>query len=175
MNNLLRLPFFKYEIDEWEYKKRLLMDLFNQTPLKNLEKEDSFVYTNYSIQNLDDGRIVDILRDTLNKFSYDSGIGEAKIKDSWFQKYTDGCFHNPHNHGMTGYSAVCYIEYDESIHKPTKFILPWNNPITGEIIEYVPSVKEGDIIMFPSLLTHYVLPVKTDKTRIILSLNISKL
>ncbi len=137
----------------------------------------SLVYTDFGISKINYvGRVVEVLKEDLEKFYSESKIGERVSISCWFQKYVKGCFHSPHNHGPIGYSSVCFIEYDKNEHMPTRFILPFNNIMTGEINEYYPkNLDEGTIIFFPSFLNHYVLPNKSNKLRIILSMNIKKL
>ena len=62
--------------------------------------------------------------------------------------------------------------HNKKKHQPTIFISPFNDPL-GNLIEYAPDVDEGDIIIFPSMLTHYVLPNKSSDIRIILSFNVN--
>ena len=64
----------------------------------------------------------------------------------WFQKYNKNMDHPVHTQGSTGYSAVCFIEYDKDNHKPTTFISPFCNNFNGELTRYEPDVEEGDII-----------------------------
>lgn len=90
----------------------------------------------------------------------------------WFQKYENGMNHAVHNHGPIGFSAVCFIEYNKNIHKPTTFISPFGNNITGELFRYEPDVEEGDIIFFPSNLLHYAPTNLSEYVRIIMSFNL---
>ena len=52
------------------------------------------------------------------------------------------------------------------------FLAPFNDPM-GDTIQFAPKVDEGEIIFFPSLITHYVQPNKSNDIRIILSFNIN--
>ena len=62
--------------------------------------------------------------------------------------------HSIHNHGQLGYSAACYVTYNPNEHTPTQFVSPFNNPITGDIIQYQPmNVEEGDLISLSFLST----------------------
>ena len=96
---------------------------------------------------------------------------EANVHHAWFQQYYKSQFHSPHNHGALGYSSVTYIKFNKDIHQPTVFIAPFNDPL-GNLIEFAPDIDEGQIIFFPAMITHYVLPSKTNDIRIILSLNV---
>lgn len=80
--------------------------------------------------------------------------------------------HSAHNHGSTGFSSVCFIEYDKKFHKPTTFICPFQDFITGQFNFYEPDVNEGDIIFFPSNILHYAPINMSNKTRIVMSFNL---
>jgi ectoine hydroxylase-related dioxygenase (phytanoyl-CoA dioxygenase family) len=69
-------------------------------------------------------------------------------------------------------SSVCFIEYNKSFHKPTTFVSPFGNNITGELTRYEPDVEEGDIIFFPSNLLHYAPTNLSNLKRIIMSFNL---
>ncbi len=167
-----KIPFYQFKISDWENKKEKLLDLYYGTE-KNLTNTDpnSNVYTDFF------GR--DNYVDVVSEIFYDDLVNFVKkikspcrISSAWFQKYIKGCFHSPHNHGALGYSSVCFIKYDENEHQPTRFMCPFNSH-NGRMLEYVPeNITEGTIIIFPAMLTHYVLPTSSDKERIIISMNI---
>lgn len=75
------------------------------------------------------------------------GYENVEITDIWFQQYNDGDRHNWHVHGqqMVG---VYYLELPEDAPK-TELISPFLHKD-----KYVPDVKEGDILVFPSEIVH---------------------
>ncbi len=176
-----KIPFFQYEIDQWDLKKQSLMDIFvNEVePNMSLGVPDCLVYTDYNVsrrQNVVD--VMDILGDEFDKFLTDLRKTKFELKNSyvenlWYQKYIKGHFMAPHNHGSVGFSAICYVKFDPEIHTPTLFLAPFHDIMTGEDILYRPKVSEGTMIFFPSVLTHYALPCFTDDPRIVISLNIA--
>ena len=170
---MIGYPFFTYTIPSWDKKKKRLLELIDEVCLENPEHEESNVFTSYFNYGLECNKVVSTLRDCLENFSEESGFAPAELSRAWFQKYTSNSFHTPHNHGMLGYSGVCYIEFDETCHTATQFIMPWYDVVTGEQIIWSPDVREGDIVIFPAQMMHYALPNKTDKPRIILSFNIT--
>jgi RNAse (barnase) inhibitor barstar len=174
------VPFYQIKVSDWENKKKRLLDVYSKVK-NNLVCDDpvSFVYSDFRNQDYYNnyfGEITEILDEELNEFSVQSNLEQEVNITCWFQKYTEGCFHAPHTHGALGYSSVCFIEYDENEHKPTRFISPIQNPMTGSLMDYFPqNITEGTIIFFPAYLTHYVLPNDSKKIRIILSMNIKPL
>jgi len=57
-----------------------------------------------------------------------------------------------------GYSGIIYLDYDETLHSPTYFINPVNNPITDQTEIKKIQASEGLMIIVPSNILHYTLP-----------------
>lgn len=155
------IPIFKYKVQNWNIKKKRLLDLFN-----NLEHK---VVGNVITSPIDIK--TNILLEEIKLFEKEIGI-DFYSDEVWFQRYNHSMNHAAHTHGPTGFSAVCFIEYDKDVHKPTTFISPFSNYITGELERYVPEVQEGDIIFFPSNLLHYAPTNLSNKERIVISFNL---
>ena len=97
-------------------------------------------------------------------------VKNLDVTDSWFEDSNRNTYHGIHNHGGDGYSAVCFLEYDDQEHIPTQFVSSTLSAISNEAIIYSPSnVIEGDVIFFPSNTLHYTEPSESDKIRSILS------
>jgi len=114
---------------------------------------------------------------------------EISIPRIWYNVYTDGEYQEEHDHltgpfTLTHFSCIHFLSFDFEKHKPPEFRDPlsqlrnlsveFDSNNCGEV--YVPQVEEGDLLMFPSYLKHWV-PVsqKTDYPRITLSFNIKVL
>lgn len=101
------------------------------------------------------------------------------ITQSWLNYTETNQYHHKHSHNNSLVSGVLYINCNEEFDKikffndTYKTILPdiknWNlwNAETWWF-----SVKTGDIILFPSSLTHMVESKKGDNTRISLAFNV---
>ena len=167
---IFKIPFYTIQIDNWSAKKQKLLDLCNAS--KFTADSLTTAYTDYYKEHNYSVEVVEILYDELNKFS-DEIQSPCRISNVWFQKYTKGCFHSPHDHGSLGFSSVCFVEYDENQHSPPRFICPFKS-LLGEHMEYTPeNIIEGSMIFFPSMLLHYVLPTTSTKTRTVMSMNIN--
>lgn len=156
------VPIFKYKVQNWNIKKKKLLDLFNSFQHKvigNVITSPMDIKTN-------------ILSEEIKIFENDIGF-DFYSTEVWFQKYENNMNHAVHTHGPTGFSSVCFIEYNKSFHKPTTFVSPFGNYITRELERYEPDVEEGDIIFFPSNLLHYAPTNLSKSTRIIMSFNLS--
>lgn len=180
--NLFNIPFFKYEIDDWKDKKQKLLEICSTIDFKNFDIGEKTkvgvnadnLYTDYNSgnDNVYRDQVVLILKKELQKFKNESKLSKMRVGNVWFQQYYKSQFHSPHSHGAIGYSSVVYIKFDKNKHQPTIFLSPFNDP-TGNLIEYAPKVDEGQIIFFPSMITHYVLPNRSSDIRIILSFNVN--
>ena len=101
------------------------------------------------------------------------------ITQSWLN-YTDkDQYHHKHSHPNSLVSGVLYINSDEKFDK-IKFFKSEYDRIVLEVNEFnlfnstswFFSVKTGDIILFPSSLTHMVETKEGDNTRISLAFNV---
>ena len=168
-----QVPFF---INQLDLNKQLqILNIFTCNE-KNLEKKDpvSDVYTDFFASKNYLSDVVEILQEELADLYCSAGFCNPKISQVWMQQYTKGCFMTPHNHGMTGFSAIYYIKFDPEEHEATRFISPVSDFINGDNHEFRPEVNKGTLIFFPSMLMHYVRPTQSDKPRAILSFNIDE-
>ena len=105
--------------------------------------------------------------------------------DFWYNVYLDGEYQEIHDHlysklNHAHFSFIHFLSYDKDEHKPPEFSDPlralrylsleMESNRCGEV--YIPTIEEGDLLMFPSYLQHCVLPgKKTSKPRITISFN----
>jgi len=167
---MLTIPFYNYKLKNWERKKEQLLDIISNLSFSNNDKISN-VHTTYGTVNETSSKVFSILDDDIKNFLADVNYSGDIGADVWFQKYYENQFHSPHNHGSLGYSSVLYIKFDKDVHKATRFMAPFDSP-EGNDIEFSPDVDEGSFIFFPSYLKHYALPNKSNKLRIIMSMNI---
>jgi len=169
INNGFVVPFFTATVDDWsEHKDDILSSL-------DLEDGDGHLTDYFKYYQAGEiapytERMFEILDPAIKDFNQLYPF-DFQIFNMWAQKYTRGGYHPPHNHGALGYSAIFYASL-ESDHQPTSFFAPFVDFIEGDVIEYVPEVSEGDIIFFPSVLTHQCKAVQSDSERVIFSFNI---
>lgn len=107
-----------------------------------------------------------IVESHLAKVMSDVGVrldyGTPRIDNYWFQWYAQGDFHSEHIHANTMFSSVYYLQLSDDNSK-TSFIL---NKQRFEI-----PVSEGDVITFPSFLSHESLPNEGQKPKIVIAFN----
>ena len=111
----------------------------------------------------------------------------AAIDEIWYNCYFDGEWQEQHDHLISGggahFSCIHFLSFDDTRHLPVRFHDPLEKIRTTTIdIKYLnyrtvqfPKIEEGDFIMFPSFLTHSVIPsVKTlDYPRITIAMNVT--
>jgi hypothetical protein len=88
------------------------------------------------------------------------------IHDIWFQQYIDGDSHSWHNHHGCHYTCIYYLELECGPF--TQFI----NPIDDQSIFQI-EVKEGDILVIPSMIKHRSPIITNNKRKTIISFNLS--
>jgi len=167
------IPFYHAKVVNWEKKRQNLLDIYTKfaKPIyceqwSDYDESKSNTYINL-VENV-------LLEDIKLAASKMGKIGKLpRIKDAWFQVYNYGDSHPIHNHGYKNWSMVCFIKFNPSHHRPTRFIAPFSGLFDGNIMEYEPEVvDEGTIICFSSSLAHFVPANQSNVERMILSSNI---
>jgi hypothetical protein len=166
------IPIMVIEVANWEQKKKKLLEHYEEFSEIVKYNSGEHVKTNYyedlmSLPPKISETLDHEIQSFLNTISFPSGV----ITGAWFELAQKGDWHSVHHHGPKGFSAVCYVDFCEETHTPTKFLSPFNNFITGAELKYVPNVKEGSLIFFPSCIFHYTEPNISEKDRLILSFN----
>lgn len=120
--------------------------------------------------------------------------GQYNIHDPWYNVFSKSHFQEFHTHLPCDFSVVHYAVFNENQHQATTFINPniatsqaikafrpnFFNKTDGKMIEhscymeyYTPqNIKQGDLIIFPSFLNHFVKPNTSDKKRVTITFNI---
>lgn len=192
---MFTVPLLHIKMSNWEVKKQKLLELF-ETSKKWLVNRDT-VFTTYDSEYKFEGENLKKIewekqfQQTIDKIFYEErkiiyetfGDPEnfpdknAEISYAWFQEQTKGMFHKPHTHGYVPgtLGSVCFIEFDENIHTPTEFVSPVISTVNSKSnnIFVEKNISSGSLIVFPANIFHYTSPSQHEKSRIILSLNMS--
>tara|TARA_B100000287_G_scaffold114338_1_gene106507 strand:- start:1110 stop:1652 length:543 start_codon:yes stop_codon:yes gene_type:complete len=171
--SMFYVPLLHIVIDGWKKKKSNLLKIIEKRKFsygyRERIKSDFYKENQQSYAK----KIQDILSYEIKNAGTHFGFENLNVINAWFEKAERNMYHQIHNHGAYGVSAVCFIEYDSQIHTPTQFVAPFNNYINGQSLQYSPNdVKEGSILFFPSLIHHYTIPNDSDKERVTLSFNL---
>lgn len=173
--DLFTIPIYLAHVNEWKQNKSKILSLI---PFDSSEKykHDPFIsFTDYfgggnykrEYTDLFKTMIGPYVKDFSKKTIYDF----SEIDAIWAQKYSANDFHCPHDHGSLGYSCVFYAHFNPELHKGTHFLPPFNAPNGSKPLQEV-KVREGDLLIFPSTLTHMTVPHKSNEERIIISFNL---
>ena len=165
---LFEYPSYQYQIDDWDFKKRGLLNRINsqkfiRTSLQTFETDRQTNRKSYIHY------FQDLIKPELNQFCQEAEV-TCSMTDAWSVRYRKGDYQTPHNHRSFGFSLILYLEYDSKVHTPTTFICPWQDPRTDTTTLVFPqNVQDGTMVIFPSYTLHYVTPNQTNKIRTIIS------
>ena len=165
-------PILKNKLDVNSKIKKLLLELIDKQDSGKLKQDDE--YFSDSISRLDWNKRDDTEREWVklvgpylhNHFTNEVkkiGLSKVQIFDIWFQQYNKGDTHgwHVHRHNFTG---VYYLEFKKNSPK-TQIV----EPLSLRIIDV--DVKQGDVIIFPSMFIHRAPPSQTKKRKTIISFN----
>ena len=173
--SMFYVPLLHIVIDGWKKKKSNLLKIIEKRKFSygymEIIKSDFYKENQQSYAK----KIQDILSYEIKNAGTHFGFENLNVINAWFEKAERNMYHQIHNHGALGYSAVCFVDYDETHHSPTQFISPFNNFFNGSILSYSPEqISEGSLLFFPSMIHHYTIPNESDIERTILSFNLSQ-
>ena len=169
--SLFEFPSYRYEVGDWEFKKKGLLNRINRSDLKRSQ-----------FQNFESNRQTDVnkswvhylqglLKPELSEFCMEAQVS-CSMTDAWCVRYQKGDQQTIHNHRGWGFSGVLYVEYDPKVHSPTCFMAPWQDPRNDRTSFATPEVKEGTILIAPSFTHHFVHPNKARKQRTVISFDL---
>lgn len=172
MHNILGNYFyFKYPYKNYD---KLLEKLETVKPKENVDwswgnqcslHKEAFLATDFS----------EILLQPMEYFALELGVGlDIDVLDPWLNQYKRKDFQEIHNHPDCDLSIVVFLNDGENFGEfyfwdpsHTQFNRLWY-PILekmGRGSIWIPEVKSGDVIVFPSHMMHGVTPHKSDETR----------
>jgi len=169
--SLFEFPSYQYEVDDWEFKKKGLLNRINKsnfyrTELQTFETDrrtNNKTYVRY---------LEEFLRPLLFEFCREAEV-TCGMSDAWCVRYHKGDQQTVHNHRGWGFSGILYAEYDPKVHTPTCFVAPWNDPRTDTTTLGHPSnIKEGTVFIAPSFCLHFVHPNQTRKPRTVIAFDL---
>lgn len=174
-------PLLHLRVKNWKEKKKALLEIYESRKSEenvykvNNEKQNPFdvetdYHHNYNTGENYNEQITNILRNELEILS-DTFDCSLEVCTTWFETATNGKQHTTHNHGVHGFSAVCFVNFDPKYHTPTVFLNP--NLCDEVNLNFSPmEIYEGSLIFFPSYVLHYTEPNASNVPRLILSFNI---
>lgn len=179
IENLFPTPigFFKYEDGLTEDQKTFLLEQEQRSNEGNTSSVDRYLLKQKKLANL-----TTFIEKSLHKYLMATicpkNDTRLRITQSWLNWTKLGQYHHKHAHPNSLISGCFYVNADKENDKiffyregyqRIKFPPVEWNPYNSESWWY--SVGSGDLVFFPSNLTHMVQPVGGEDTRVSLAFN----
>jgi len=166
----------KLTLKELSFIDKIKLDLHNNEG--NKTSNDNYVLNNKSFKNLKEDLDLRV-QDYFNKVLSTTDAVTPYITQSWLNYTETNQYHHKHEHPNSLVSGVFYVNCNEEFDK-IKFFNHTYKAIKPEVKNWNLynseswwfSVKTGDVILFPSSLTHMVETKEGDNTRISLAFNV---
>jgi uncharacterized protein (TIGR02466 family) len=181
INSIFPTPIYETSLNREFSQSEMLF--INETKNKtkrnfgNIISEDNYILENIELKSIKEYLDL-VLQDYFNKIICCSEKTVPYITQSWINYTEEDQFHHRHDHPQSLVSGVLYINANKDFDK-IKFFKTNYEFFRPEIKEFNLfnssswwfAVKTGDIILFPSSLTHDVEMKKGNNTRISLAFN----
>lgn len=187
--DLFGIRIFKHELETHkEIKEKYLKEIISgyEKSIYNIPYgwETSNVHTSFSSNN-------QIIKDCPEEYKkiFDHYFSEAKeVHEAlgkneyelnyWHNVCKNGEYQECHHHMPNVYSAIHFLQFDESDHHAPVFYDPSRMLKTIGVHrhlaqKFIPDIMEGDMIVFPSYLEHSVPSLRYNKHRVTISINMS--
>ena len=171
MGSLFTVPFFYTKVSPWQDIKTKILDIVEK---QEYTMDPQGFTTDYFTSNQYSEEVYNILKPYVASIvcKHITSIFPEEVPNIWTQKYYAKSEHSVHNHGNRGLSFILYLKFNPQVHKPTVFYAPHDDFFTGQAIAFAPSIQEGDLIAFPSVIKHSSQYQTSDEERMILSFNL---
>jgi len=159
-------PYKKYNelLETLETTKPQKNPTFSWSDLSSLKRE-AYLATDFK----------ELLLQPIEYFAFENGIGlDIDVLDPWLNKYSKKDFQELHNHPTCDLSVVIFLNDGPDFGQfyfldpgHTQFNRLWY-PILQKMDRgsiWIPEVKAGDVILFPSHMMHGVTPHKSKDIR----------
>ena len=93
------------------------------------------------------------------------------VTSAWIEQAQTFHQHLPHDHGHETFSCVFYAGFDETSHDAATLVSPYKSP-DGMVYQYLPNIKEGDILVIPGNILHYTTQNRSVKPRTVIVFNL---
>jgi uncharacterized protein (TIGR02466 family) len=182
INGIFPTPIYISKLDreltskELSFIDKIKLDVHNNEG--NKTSNDNYILNNKLFKNLKEELDLRV-KDYFDKVISPANNITPYITQSWLNYTETNQYHHKHQHPNSLVSGVFYINCHEE-HDKIKFFNDKYQTIKPEVKDWNIwnsetwwfSVKTGDVILFPSSLTHMVETKQGDNTRISLAFNV---
>jgi hypothetical protein len=152
-------------------KYKVLGAIENIAPNSIAATDHQIYKTDWNIPDDIPRKYVEILRPELStelsKIFITLGFDQYTVHNIWFQQYIKHDSHSWHNHKACHYTCIYYLELPTDAPK-TQFLDPIDQKTIFEI-----DIKEGDILIIPSMIKHRSPIITNNVRKTIISFNAS--
>ncbi len=154
-----------------EYRENILPKIiseFKDNPNQSSPWSDLCYTWQSTSQRIWDKQFTKVAQDYLKYIQVP--IAEMKI-ESWFNVHDANMYQEAHDHSPSIVSGIYYLQLDSF---PATFLNPFgtDSVLPNTFPNYL-NIQEGDLILFPSHLTHLVKRSGSENLRVSYSFNIS--
>jgi len=160
---------FIHKVKNHLFIKDKILDYIKNQPNRNhVGNQDNLFKFDYDIIQKQYGSIIfDNIKEYIEELKKLFNCNKITIHNYWYQQYIKNNFHSWHTHGGSNFSTVYYIELPNNKYQ-TEFF----DCIKKSYIN-IGKVEEGDILTFPSYITHRSKKIEEDTRKTIFSFNLS--
>lgn len=168
---MIPFPFFISDLPRHNELKEKILAEINLMP--NLDANDGTVTkSDWKFGKFEDRPYFSLIYEDVDEiltkiFNEYINLEDWKYENVWFQQYTKNDFHDWHRHPKSSYSCIYYVELSDNGPKTMFKHMSKLEP------EFVIEVKEGQLLIFPSILTHCSPINQSDDRKTIIAFNIS--
>ena len=164
--SLFNIPYWKIQVINFEEKKKEQTKLLESYPEEKRGFQYFFTNRTSDVSGLAEG-FLSIMKEEISALSKEIKKDLA-IMSIWSLSYEKNDFHQPHNHGSTGITAILYLDLPKE-SPVTEYIQPWNDFATDLCPYNALPVVEGDIVIVPSFVFHFSNPNQSNNKKRIIS------
>jgi len=168
----INLPYVVLNFKAHNKLKNKVLGAIEQIAPNSISALDHQIYkTDWNQSNQTTRRYVEIIHKDisadLDGIFKDFGFDRYNVHNIWFQQYQENDTHGWHTHAGCHYTCIYYVELPTGAPS-TQFLDPLDNKTIFQI-----DVKEGDILIMPSMIKHRSPPIKHNVRKTIISFNAS--
>ena len=192
-------PFYwKVSMPEHNDVKDYILPKIKDHRTKGLNSPDWYVDTSYDMGfDFDWWPCIEAYKKHVNDFHnnmFKTYPDWEIVGDPWYTAYDKNQIAQIHDHMPDDFSVLHILKYDKELHSPVVFVHPdiklmRSNYSKGKASEYLkesvlkdtdnsyfhnwhyPTIEEGDILIWPSTLDHFVPKNMSDELRITIAFN----
>lgn len=170
---------YRYRVEDSDVLREQVIKFYDESKWKNggeaPEGWNCKLFTTFGTGTYPIGDVLDAVTESLDEFQVESEQpGACIISELWLNCYESANWQEKHTHLPGQWSAVYYAVMDPNEHHGTNFHDPNENlkAYSGQLDNTItPWVNEGDLIIFPSWMTHSAPLNKSSKLRATISFN----